>query len=397
MTNNGKISPLLGADQTIARKHNRAQILNRLRLQGAVSRASLAKQTGLTRSTISRIIDDLCNEKLVHEISSSQNDRGRPSILLSLNPKSGAAIGLEIGVHFISILLTDFLSTPIWRKRVILDDDANWVNYIEESEKLIHTAVEIASQKNLPLMGIGVAVWGMVNYDNRTIHFAPNLQWRNVPLESKWSALFHVPVYVENDANASALGEYYFGAGKKIEDFVYLSIDIGIGSGIISKGRLFRGASGYAGEIGHITIDPNGVKCSCGRLGCLETKAGRLVIVQRYKDLSKEENITLEQIIQRGQAGDPIAKKVFDEVGEALGTGIGHVINLFNPKGVILGWSLGQAFNLLLPSIEKSLQKTSLPDLRQDMVLIPSLNGSDAALLGSIALVLDQIIRESIH
>lgn len=397
MNTHTKTSLLLGADQTLARKHNRAQILNRLRLQGAISRATLAKQTGLTRSTISRIVDDLTEENLVHEISSSQNDRGRPSVLLSLNPKSGAAIGLEIGVHFISILLTDFLSTPIWRTRKVVGDEATWIDYINEAEKLIHTAIEIANANSLPLLGIGVAVWGMVDYTNRVIHFAPNLNWRDVPLENKWKSLFNVPIYVENDANASALSEYYFGAGKKFEDFIYLSIDIGVGSGIISKGRLFRGSSGYAGEIGHITIDPNGTLCSCGRIGCLETKVGRRVIVKRYKELSKQDDLSLEQIIQRGQAGDPIARKVFDEVGESLGTGTGMAINLFNPKAIILGWSLGQAFDLLRPSLERTLQKTSLPEMRKDLVLLRSQNGSDDALLGSIALVLDEIIRESIY
>jgi predicted NBD/HSP70 family sugar kinase len=396
MTNRENPYPLSGADQTIARKYNRAQILNRLRLQGALSRADLAKQTGLTRSTISRIINDLCAEKLVHEIDSSQNDRGRPAILLSLNPKSGAAIGLEIGVHFISILLTDFLSTPIWRKHLVLQDNASSDNYIEKAEELIREAFNLAAENDLPLMGIGVSVWGMVNYLDHLIHFAPNLHWRDIPLEKKWVDLFHVPVYVENDANASGLGEYYFGAGKKIEDFIYLSMDIGIGSGIISKGRLFRGASGYAGEIGHITIDPNGSLCSCGKRGCLETMAGRHVIEQRYETLSKETNFTLEKIIQRGQAGDPIAKKIFAEVGESLGIGIGNMANLFNPSGVILGWSLGQAFNLLLPGIDAGLQKSILPDLRQNLILIPSMNGSDDSLLGCIALVLDEIIRESI-
>jgi len=397
MSNQLKNSLLLGADQTLTRKHNRAQILNRLRLQGAISRATLAKQTNLTRSTISRIVDELSEENLIHEISSSRNDRGRPGVLLSLNPKSGAAIGLEIGVHFISILLTDFLSTPIWRTRKVVGEDASWIDYTDEAEKLIYSAIDIAAANGLPLLGIGVAVWGIVDYSNRVIHFAPNLQWRNVPLEAKWKALFNVPVYVENDANASALSEYYFGAGKKFEDFIYMSIDIGVGSGIISKGRLFRGASGYAGEIGHITIDPNGALCSCGRIGCLETKVGRKVIVKRYKELSKQDDLSLEQIIQRGQAGDHIARKVFDEVGEALGTGIGHAINLFNPKAIILGWSLGQAFDLLRPNLERTLQKTSLPELRRDVVIMQSHNGADDAVLGSIALVLDEIIRESIY
>jgi predicted NBD/HSP70 family sugar kinase len=396
MINNKNGYSQAGADQTIARKHNRAQILNRLRLQRAVSRATLATQTGLTRSTISRIVDELIEEKLIHEIASSKKDRGRPSVLLSLNPNCGSAIGLEFGVHFISVLLTDFLSTPIWRKRIALTDDFDWEYYSQKAEELIETARAMAETKDLPLMGIGVAVWGLVNHHNQMIHYAPNLKWRDIPLGANWSEKYKVPIFIENDANASALGEYYFGAGKDIENFIYLSMDIGVGSGIISKGHLFRGAFGYAGEVGHVTVDPNGDLCSCGRRGCLETKVGRNVIVQHYKDLSHEENIDLEQIIQRGFEGDPIAQKLFDKAGEYLGMGIGQFVNLINPQGVILGWSLGQAYNLLLPGIQRGLTKSSLPDLRENLFIIPSLNGSDDALLGSIALVLDEIIRESI-
>ena len=390
-----RITPPLGADQTIARKYNRAQILNRLRLQGAVSRAELAKQTGLTRSTISRIVDELLLEKLVHETTASQSERGRPGILLSLNPKGGAAIGLEIGVNFISILLTNFSTSSIWRERIFLEDNSDWSTYLHKAEELIEHAQEIAKQQKLPLMGIGVAVWGMVNQNDGLIHFAPNLQWREIPLEAKWTKKFNVPVYIENDANASALGEYYLGAAKEIEDFIYISVDIGIGGGIISKGRLFRGASGYAGEIGHIVIEPNGEICRCGQRGCLETKAGRRVIVQRYRDLTHEMDMTLEQIIERGKNGDPVARMIFTEAGEYLGLGISHAINLFNPKCIILGWSLEQAFDLIMPGIQRSLEKYCLPDMCEELILMPSSNGSDDALLGSIALVFDDIIRET--
>ena len=385
-----------GTDQTIARKHNRAQILNRLRLQRAVSRANLANQTGLTRSTISRIVDQLIEEKLIHEIASSKKERGRPSVLLSLNPKGGSAIGLEIGVHFISILLTDFLSNPIWRKRIAISGDCDWETYSAKAEDLIRNAIEIANENQLPLMGIGTAVWGLVNNHNQMVYYAPNLNWRNIPLGSKWNELFHVPIIIENESNASALGEYYFGAGKDIENFIYLSMDIGVGSGIISKGRLFRGAFGYAGEFGHILIDPNGELCSCGRRGCLETKVGRHVIIQQYKDQANVNEITLEEIIQRGFEGDSIAKQIFDQAGECLGLGMGCFVNLFNTQGIILGWSLGQAYNLLLPGIQRGLERSSLPDLRKNLFIMPSLNGSDDALLGSIALVLDDIIRETL-
>lgn len=386
----------IGTDQTIARRHNRAQVLNRLRVQGSVSRASLAKQTGLTRSTISRIVDELIAENLIFEGASVSNGRGRPGILLSLNSQGGAAIGMEIGVNFISILLTDFLSNPIWRKRITLDKNEEYPDYVKKAETLIQIASQKAQDRNLPLMGIGIAVWGLVSGQENLIHFAPNLKWRDVSLGNKWQEDYQVQVITENNANASALGEYYFGAGKGLDNFIYLSMDIGVGSGIISKGHLFRGANGYAGEIGHVTIDPNGALCSCGKRGCLETKVGRNVIVQNYKVLSHEDDINLEEIIQRGKAGDKYAIQIFEKAGEYLGVGIGHYVNLINPQGIILGWSLGQAYGLLMPGIERSLRKFSLPDLREGLQIIPSANGADAALLGSIALVLDEVIRETI-
>ena len=385
---------LLRADQTIARRYNRAQILNRLRLQGSASRADLARQTGLTRSTISRIVDELIEEKLVHEIAENQNQKGRPGTLLTLNPLGGAAIGIEIGVHFISIMLTDFISTPIWQERKEISGLTDYEIYIAQSEDLISKAISIANQRNLPIKGIGVAVWGMINQLTHKIQFAPNLHWHDISIEEKWIKLFKIPVLVENDANAAALGEYYFGNGKGTEDFIYLSMDIGVGAGIISNGHLFRGASGYAGEIGHVVIDPNGELCTCGKHGCLETKIGRNVIINQYKKLAQIDDIDLEKIIQRGQAGDPIAKKVFEEAGKAIGIGVSLAVNLFNPSMIILGWSLGQAFSLILPGVNYELKRRCIPYLLENLKLTPSRKGSDDALFGCIALVLDEIIRE---
>ncbi len=386
----------LGADHTLVRRHNRAQVLNRLRLEGSASRADIAKLTNLTRSSISRIIDELIADKLVHEIAESKNPKGRPGILLSLNPLGGSAIGVEIGVHFISIMLTDFLSTPLWQEHCELENTTDVDVYMTQSEALIRKAFTISEEHNLEVKGIGVAIWGMVNRHTHLIHFAPNLKWREINLEATWKELFNVPVLVENDANASALGEYYFGYGKGIDDFIYLSMDVGVGAGILSKGRLLKGASGYAGEIGHITVDPKGHLCNCGKRGCLETIIGRQVIVERYKQLSHVENITLEQIIQRGQAGDPLVKTLLEKAGEAIGEGIAYSVNLLNPQAIILGWSLGQAQTLLLSGIKRKLNEISSKDLSDDLLITASMNGSDDALYGSIALVLDEIIRESI-
>jgi len=162
-------------------------------------------------------------------------------------------------------MLTDFKTNKIWRKRITLPDKATSNDYLTKAEELASEALNIAETNHLRKMGIGVGVWGLVDQAKGVIKFAPNLKWRDIPLREEWEKKFRVPVYLENDANAAALGEYYFGAGKNIENFIYMSMDIGVGGGIISGGKLFRGSSGYAGEIGHMVIDPQGRRCSCGK------------------------------------------------------------------------------------------------------------------------------------
>lgn len=385
-----------GANQSLARKHNSSIILNMLRLDGALSRATLARNIGLTRSTISRIVNELLAENLVREVNLSQGKNGRPGMLLELDPKGGSAIGIEIGVNFITILLTDFTANVIWRKRISLADEAKSEEYLEKAEELAGEALKIASSRHLRNMGVGVGVWGLVDQTKGVIKFAPNLKWHDIPLRQAWEKKFHVPVYLENDANASALGEYYFGAGRNIENFLYMSMDIGVGGGIISGGKLFRGVAGYAGEIGHMVIDPKGDPCSCGKIGCLETVVSRRVIVQRYQEKTGKGYITLEEIIQRGKEGELEAREIFESVAETLGLGIGNLVNIFNPQRIILGWSLGQAYDLIQPTLIKSLQKNSLSDPLAKMDVVPYTNGADDCLLGCIALVLDEIIRERI-
>jgi glucokinase-like ROK family protein len=394
----GKPTSNHGADQSLARKHNSSLILDLLRLEGPLSRAALAGKIGLTRSTVSRIVKELSDDKLVREVKLSSGRKGRPGMLLELDPRGGSAIGLEIGVNFLSILLTDFTANVLWRERVTLSEDAGCETYLLRAEKLLQKAVGLAVERGLRLMGIGVAVWGLVDHAAGVIRFAPNLKWRDIPLKKKWQEEFRVPVYLENDANASALGEYYFGAGRKVENFLYLSMDIGVGGGIISNGKLFRGANGYAGEIGHMTIDPAGARCNCGKTGCLETLVGRKVILQKYRERTGEgEALALEEVIQRGRSGDEIAQAVFQEAAEVLGQGIGNLVNIFNPQRIILGWSLGQAYDLLLPNLGESIKRNSLADPLQGLDVVPFTNGADVCLLGCVALVLDEIIRERVN
>jgi predicted NBD/HSP70 family sugar kinase/DNA-binding MarR family transcriptional regulator len=386
-----------GADQSLARKHNRSRILDLLRLEGPLARSALAWKIGLTRSTISRIIAELSTDQLVREVELSQGSKGRPGMLLELDPNGGSAIGVEIGVNFISILLTDFTANFLWTEKMDIPDDMGPEFYLPQAEYLIQKAVDQAFDRGLRLMGIGVAVWGLVDQSAGVIRFAPNLKWRDVVLKERWEKRFQVPVYAENDANASALGEYYFGAGKNVENFLYMSMDIGIGGGIISNGRLFHGASGYAGEFGHITIDPGGSRCNCGKVGCLETEVGKKVVLEKYKERTGlRETVSLQEVIKRGRSGDKVSQEIFQETADALGRGLGILVNIFNPERVILGWSLGQAFDLMIPRLWESINKHSLADSYQGLEIVPFTSELDDCLLGCVALVLDEIIRERV-
>jgi predicted NBD/HSP70 family sugar kinase len=387
-----------GADQSLARKHNRSQVLDLLRLDGPLARSTLAEKIGLTRSTVSRIVNELTEQKLVREVKLARGGKGRPGMLLELDPHGGSAIGLEIGVNFLAILLTDFTANVFWSERVDIPDNVGSDFYFTQAEYLLQRALDRASDRGLRLMGVGVAIWGLVDQAAGIIRFAPNLKWRDVPLKDKWEQKFKVPVYLENDANASALGEYYFGAGKNVDTFLYVSMDIGIGGGIISKGRLFHGSNGYAGEFGHLTINPQGARCNCGKIGCLETEVGRKVILQKYKERSgMDETLTLQQVIQRGHDGDKVSREIFRETGDALGRGLGNLVNIFNPKRIILGWSLGQAYDLMITDLWESVNLNSLSEPVQGLEIMPFTNGADDCLLGCIALVLDEIIREKLN
>ncbi|MFN2304169.1 MAG: ROK family protein, partial [Anaerolineales bacterium] len=229
------------ADQESIRKVNTSILLNVLRLQAPISRAELATTTKLNRSTVSNIINKLIDEGLVLELETMEPKIGRPGIALALKPEAGAVVGMEIGVGFISVILTDFVANVLWREWIEISPSKPQIEIISEAEKLIDQALAVAQEKNLRLLGIGLGVPGLVNTRKGELLFAPNLGWKNVPLRLMWNQRFHLPLYVENEANLAALGEYYFGVGREVDNLIYLSSGVGLGGGLIINGKLFKG------------------------------------------------------------------------------------------------------------------------------------------------------------
>jgi glucokinase-like ROK family protein len=396
------------ADQESIRKVNTSLVLNALRLHAPISRAELAVITKLNRSTISNIVNILIEDGLVLEMNTMESKIGRPGIALALRPEGGAVIGVEIGVGFISVILTDFVANILWREWVECSPAKPQLEIISDAEKLIDQAISFAEEKYLRLLGIGLGVPGLVNVQKGELLFAPNLGWRNVPLRLMWNQRFHLPLYVENEANLGALGEYYFGVGRDVDNFIFLSSGVGLGGGVIIDGKLFKGGRGFAGEIGHIQRDPQGEPCGCGRQGCWETQVGPRAVLQRVKRSIEADpghtltkyvngdltNLTFNQVVDCALQGDQLCRSALEEVGKNLGTGIADLANIFNPQMVVIGGAFSYAREIILPVLENTISIETLTAVKEELRVVFSEHGTDACVLGAIAVVLDDILRE---
>ena len=315
---------------------------------------------------------------------------------------------MEIGVDFISVILTDFVANILWRQRVRSDLMEDQILVLDRASELTQKAVDIGMGENLRPLGIGVGMPGLVDMARGRLIYAPNLLWDNVPVRLMWSQRFDLPIFVENEANAAALGEYYFGVARGVENFIYLSAGIGLGGGIMIDGKLFRGKHGYAGEVGHMTVDPDGELCGCGKRGCWETKVGTRAVICGIRNILANgtqsliydlvdgdiNHITTDIVVQAARSGDSVAVEALQNVGEYLGIGVVNLINIFNPELIVLGGALSLANEFLMPAIENTVCESALEPSCEGVKFATSVHGEDACVMGSVALVLDDILRE---
>lgn len=254
------------------------------------------------------------------------------------------------------------------------------------------------------IRGMGVAVAGPLNLENGVLIASPNMPgWTDIPLKQLWEEEFQLPVYVCNDASLAALGEHRYGAGRGIDNFIYITVSTGIGGGVIIDGRLYLGATGLAGEVGHMVIDPGGLKCGCGSTGCWETLASGSAIarsaVERIAggavsgitamvggDLGKVTAVTVEKA---ARSGDALAKDVMHMAGINLGFGVVNLILLFNPEAVIIGGGVSKAGELIFEPIRQVVAERVTPYLRREVPIIRAALGDGGGLLGAVALVLE--------
>ncbi|MGD8406522.1 MAG: ROK family transcriptional regulator [Anaerolineales bacterium] len=396
------------AHQAFVREINLSLVLRFIHNEAPVSRSQIAQATGLNKSTVSSLVEDLLLRQLVHETGVNSVGTGRPATMLEINPHAGGIVGVELGVDFIAVALTNFTANILWRETVNVNPNDAQDTTINKMLSLTDKAIDICKDHGLYLLGFGLSVPGTADSEEGILIFAPNLQWRNVPFGKIFHKHTRLKVYVENDANAAAIAEHLFGVARKSDDFIFVVVSFGIGGGLFLNGNLYRGKNGFAGEIGHtpIVAEPYQNPCHCGNLGCWETYANQGSLIQRVQtrlesnresiipELIAEQNspLSISIIKQAADKSDQEAIEALEKTGRALGLGFASLIDTFNPEKIVLGGTLSSVGKYLLPSIKETATEHSFSDIGSKADILLSSFETDAILIGSISIVVDDIL-----
>lgn len=374
------------------RESNTGRVIGTLTLLGVTSRAELARRTGLARSTVSSIVAELESEGLVvpHDGNGRESSgSGRPPSLIALNPSARLAAGIDFGKRHLAVAVADLSHTVLAEhRREMPDDYPAEQGFAAAAELTERVLAEIGAEPDR-VLGVGMGLPGPVHLRG-TLGSATILPgWAGVRAADEMSRRLGLPVQVENDANLGALAEHLWGAGAGCSSLVYLKVATGIGAGLVLDGRLYRGAGGTAGEIGHTIVDETGDVCRCGNRGCLETYAGAPAIVgllERSLGVAMEP----EQVLERARDGDVACRRVLADAGRHIGVAVANLCNLFNPARIVVGGSIAQAGEIVLDPMHESVRLRAIASAAEDVEIVPGRLGERAELLGAVALVLQQ-------
>jgi predicted NBD/HSP70 family sugar kinase len=384
------------------RARNRARALAVLGRRGTASQADIVRETGLSRTTVSSLVADLLREGVVVERTDSARPAsspggGRPATLLSLEPSSGGFVGVDFGREIVRVAVANRAG------EVLVDTRSDRLEVAHEApralsvaEAMVLRALGQAEVQPDRLIGAGVAVSAPVRSD--APGFASGVifpSWAEVNVAEFFGQRLAVPVHVGNDADLGALAEATFGAGRGRRNLFYVGLSEGIGGGVIIDGRIYRGQTGAAGELGHIVVNPDGQVCRCGNRGCLATVAGGAALTAALRQMYGP-HMTVDELIDLSREGDPGVARLIADAGEAVGRVLAGVCSVLDPELVIVGGELAPAGQPLLDAITASLERWISPASGHYPVMLGELGGT-AEVLGAIALAMSGVADETLE
>ncbi|AWT41723.1 MULTISPECIES: ROK family transcriptional regulator [Streptomyces] len=370
------------------RRRNLARVMHTVSAEGPLSRAAVASRIGLTRAAVSTLVDELIRTGLLEELGPERPGRvGRPGSALAVSGRGPAGIGAEIGVDHLAVCAVDLRGEV--RARAIRHGTNRGRSpepVAGELTDLVRQVVAEAEQEGLWPAGLAVAVPGLVARDARTVVRAPNLDWHDTDLGALLPA--DLPLIVDNEANFGGLAELWLGEGTP-RDFLHVSAEIGIGAAVVVDGQLLRGTRGFAGELGHVPVRPDGPECACGGRGCLEQYAGEEAVLRAAGLASAEDRVAV--LADHAAEGDETVRRALREAGEALGIALTGAVNLLDPESVVLGGALAGVGPWLLPSLRAELaRRTAGPACPVSVSRL----GSEGPLLGAAHAVVRGVLDD---
>ncbi len=377
---------ILGNSDLIKRI-NVSNIIEILKVKGSKSRAELAALTGLTPASITKLTKKLIELDILTETGQGVISGGRPPILLDINSQGGHIIGIDLSPNKIIGILSDIKGDIVYHTSKILTSKKE-TDILSALFSLIDEFISYTPKKNI--IGIGVALNGMVNYEKGISIFSPHYKWNNLNLKEKLETKFNIPSIIDNDVNAMALGEHKQGVAINEDNVLVLHIGQGIGAGIILNNKLYRGANYSAGEIGHTLIEKNSTHlCSCGKYGCLEALIGKeQVLAKAMKEIpefSKENNI--KDLCALATNGDLKAIKIITEVANILSLPLSSLINNLNPKLIVIIGDIVHAKDVFFKPLNKFIRRQALPTSTENLSILPSKSDVFAGSIGGATLV----------
>ena len=379
---------------------NKSIILTKILNNGPISRAQIAKETKLTPPTVGTIVKELIEQRMVLESSQGQSKGGRKPRMLVINQEGHYMIGIDAGSRNIDGILSDISGKIVTHVETKLSLPITEDQFLAKLIETIEAILQQSSEHEKDIIGIGVAMHGVVDAGKGESLFAPNLNLRQMPIASILSSHFPYHIKIENDARALALGEKWFGRGKNSERLVVVNIGNGVGSGVTIDGELYRGESHIAGEIGHMTIDLNGEQCTCGNRGCLQTFISGPAIAKRATSQIKEgaktslaevDQLTAVSVFQAAEAGDQVAQEILHQTGTYIGVGLINLIHTLNPSQIVLTGGVTKAKDYLMPNVIATINDRGLTTRAKQTTISVSDLGDHSTALGAVALIIGEL------
>ncbi len=387
----------VGQRSETVRRANLSAIVRELHEGGPLSRSELVAHTGLTRSTIRGLVGELSAAGLASELPAARlGTPGRPSPVVRLDAPGAVALGLEIAVDSLAVAVVGLGGEVFERRRL---DRARGQSSVDEIVGQLAGLVEAVLVPGSPrgtLVGAGVAIVGVVRRSDGRVAQAPNLGWIDVPLGERLADRLRlaVPIAVANEADLGALAEHRRGAATGVDDVLFISGEVGVGGGALIGGRPLTGAAGYGGEVGHFPVNPTGRPCRCGSSGCWETEVGEDALLRRAGYPTAGGRAAVDEVLAEAATGSTTALDALDETGRWLGVGLAGLVNVLNPRLVVLGGLFGRIYPFIRGCLAAELHRLALPASRDLVQVVPATLGVDAPLLGAAELAFEPLLDD---